>query len=468
MSNNNKVVLVLLILISFCSLFQLLILSKLQNILNYQTNVEIKNNHLIFMKPNNVDDIEWKIIANGGIAHDKLSSYCNSIQCKIPLVLGGEQQFLLLLKVIPIFSYSYETGSNRFYCFGGDWNRRICRFKDICFDNVTMTFISPYPITTDSPFLVLGARPPPYDKKKDRQNELRINVSKTITIPKDRIYNKKTTFYASMFHNSHMLWHFLYDFTIPLFHTISLFGLNNKKQDVIIPSHNQKPLGKFKGITNSFTNHIWFLKPDQCYKDLIVGITKVKDLQGKQYEFPSNVTHDLLPLIYKEFRINNNESNNSSTILFINRKKKRVIVNSKEVITAITKEFPNYIVKELYLEELQMKDQIELTSKAKVLIGAHGSGMSHIAWMNNNSTAIEIFPYKYTCRDWYEKASVISGVKYFAYHVPFESESFNTTHEQLECFDAFQICGTDCEEALKNQDIKLNIKNFIKFLKKHI
>ena len=462
----NRFIIIILLSILLCSISQIIIITKLQKYLSYQTNVEIRNNNLVLLKPSDSDDLLWEIEANGGIAHDYLSPYCNSYHCKIPLVFGGEQRFSLVLKGTTIFSYNYKTGPNRFYCFGGDWKRRICRFRDICFDNTTMTFLSPYPIKTDSPFLVLGARPPPYDKKKDRQNELLINVSKTHTIPKDRIYNKQTTFYASMFHNSHMLWHYLFDFALPLFHTISVFGMNNKKQDVIIPSHNQKPLGKFKGITNSFTNHIWFLKPNQCYKDLIVGITKVKDEEGIEYEFPTNFTYQLLPLVYKEFHIESESTNQN--ILFINRKKKRVIVNAKEVVNAIQQHFPNFIVKTIFLDDLPMKDQIELTSKSKVIIGAHGSGLSHMAWMNSNSTAIEIFPYHYTCRNWYEKASAVSGVNYYAYHTSFESESFNTTEQQYECFDAFQICGSECEEILKNQDIKLNINSFIKFLKKHI
>ena len=83
--------------------------------------------------------------------------------------------------------------------------------------------------------------------------------------------------------------------------------------------------------------------------------------------------------------------------------------------------------------------------------------------MNSNSTAIEKFPYHYTCRNWYEMAFSVSGANYYAYHTSFESESFNTAEQQYECFDAFQICGSECEEILK-KDRKMNINSFIKFL----
>ena len=81
-----------------------------------------------------------------------------------------------------------------------------------------------------------------------------------------------------------------------------------------------------------------------------------------------------MPLVYKEFHIESESTNQN--ILFINRKKKRVIVTAKEAVNAIQQHFPNFIVKTIFLDDLPMKDQIELTSKSK--FGAHGSGLSHM------------------------------------------------------------------------------------------
>ena len=434
-----------------------------------EENHEIINldNKLVFSTPSNVQNIQWTITANAGRAYDKLSPYCNSIQCQIPLVFGGPQQLSLIRKNSTFFTYSYETGPNRIFCFGGDWQRRICRFHDICFDNYSLTFLSPYPIETENPFIILGARTPPYDKKKDRQGSLKINITKKKTIPNDRTYHKNTSFYASMYYNSQMLWHFLYDFALPLFHTMTIFGLENEKQDILIPPNNNKPIRPFKGITDSFTNHIWYMKANECYRDLIVGISKVKDFKGTQYQFPTNFTQKLIPLIFKQFNLSeNNETTNS--IVFINRKNSRKIVNSKEIIETIRKQFPQYTINEYYFENMPMKEQIRVSSNAKILIGAHGSGISHLAWMKPNSTVIEIFPYLYICRNWYKKASVVSAVNYLEYHPVFESESFNTTEKQLDCFDVDNICGSDCEEILKSQDINLKVDRFIKFLKSYL
>ena len=156
------------------------------------------------------------------------------------------------------------------------------------------------------------------------------------------------------------------------------------------------------------------MKANECYRDLIVGISKVKDFKGTQYQFPTNFTQKLIPLIFKQFNLSeNNETTNS--IVFINRRNSRKIVNSKEIIETIRKQFPQYTINEYYFENMPMKEQIRVSSNAKILIGAHGSGISHLAWMKPNSTVIEIFPYLYICRNWYKKASVVSATRMCSY-----------------------------------------------------
>lgn len=61
--------------------------------------------------------------------------------------------------------------------------------------------------------------------------------------------------------------------------------------------------------------------------------------------------------------------------------------------------------------ELTIKEQIELFSRAKLVIGLHGGGLSNIVWMHDSGKLIELFNHPYRTSD-YERLSVELGIKY--------------------------------------------------------
>jgi hypothetical protein len=355
-----------------------------------------------FPAPPNWKQLRFEITANGARANGSLRGYCDPVTrtCTIPLVFGGNQTISILQNNNVQFSQSIQSSENRFYCFNGGWERRICRFRDICFDNNNLTFLSPYPIESSVPFLVLGGRSPPYDRKRDRIYSLKVNVSEAI--PTGRKVHEETTFYVSTYYNMQMLWHALFDFALPLFHTISLFQLD-KPPAVIIPKDADKPK---LDVVRPFTSSFGRLKNTHCYRDLIVGMSKVKDAEtGKLYDFPKNFTHLLMPSILDYFNISEGLPSKPVILVIGRHTSSRVFTNFEEVIEMLVTGFPAFEVKRIYFEDVQMKQQIEAAYKATIMIGVHGSGLSHVAWMRAGTTMIEILPYKFNCRDWYEKAT---------------------------------------------------------------
>jgi hypothetical protein len=424
--------------------------------------VRLESEVFTFPCPSDFQSLHFRIEANGGTANDSLARYCSAGLCSIPLVFGGNQTIDLFNGNKLQSSFSVNTTHSRFHCVNGGWERRICRFREICFDNNNLTFIAPYPLQSTVPFLVLGGRSPPYDRKRDRIYFLNVNVSQSFTLPPGRVIHNETTYYASPYYNMHMMWHLLFDFALPLFHTVTLFTPGIAPA-VIIPHDADFPRSE---VLKSFTSSYGRMKNTHCYRDLIVGISKVKDaLTGKVYEFPKNFTHHLHPLILKQFKLNG-KMPTTPIILVIGRKTgTRVLTNIDDLVSLLQTDFPNFKTKPIYFEDLPMKDQIHAAHTATVMIGVHGSGLAHVAWMRPGTVLVEIFPYKFDCRDWYEKATVVSGVKYFKYVPSSPDESPGASPIAQNCWREMNGCDGNCVDTLRDQNVLVNLTLFRRTMK---
>jgi capsular polysaccharide biosynthesis protein len=279
-----------------------------------------------------------------------------------------------------------------------------------------------------------------------------VNVSEAI--PAGRKVHEETTFYVSTYYNMQMLWHALFDFALPLFHTISLFQLD-KPPAVIIPKDADKPK---LDVVRPFTSSFGRMKNTHCYRDLIVGMSKVKDAEtGKLYDFPKNFTHLLMPSILDYFSISEGLPSKPVILVIGRHTSSRVFTNFEEVIEMLVTGFPAFEVKRIYFEDVQMKQQIEAAYKATIMIGVHGSGLSHVAWMPPGTTMIEILPYKFNCRDWYEKATFVSGARYQKYVPTSPDESPNAPPHVQRCWNAENGCDGECLGLLRDQKIKVNV-----------
>jgi hypothetical protein len=253
-----------------------------------------------------------------------------------------------------------------------------------------------------------------------------------------------------------MLWHLLFDFALPLFHTIQLFG--EVKPALVIPHDADHPRSE---IVKAFTKSVGRLKDGHCYRDLVAGISKVKDAQnGTAYEFPKNFTHLLHPLILKQFGIRGENPQKPVALVIGRRTRNRIVTNFDELIVMLKSEFPRFEVKPIFFEDLPMSKQVEAAHHATIMIGVHGSGLAHVAWMRPGTTLIEIFPYRFDCRDWYEKATVVSGVSYLKYVPTSGAESPDASPAVQGCWEKANGCDGDCLDRLRDQNILLNLTVF--------
>jgi capsular polysaccharide biosynthesis protein len=99
-----------------------------------------------------------------------------------------------------------------------------------------------------------------------------------------------------------------------------------------------------------------------------------------------NFRPELVTRIRNRFRIR--DDINKNLRIFISREKaeRRKLLNEYELIPVLKK----YNFKIVYMEELNFRSQIELISKANILIGLHGAGLTNMLWLPKKSKVLEI------------------------------------------------------------------------------
>ncbi|CAF1017203.1 unnamed protein product [Brachionus calyciflorus] len=96
------------------------------------------------------------------------------------------------------------------------------------------------------------------------------------------------------------------------------------------------------------------------------------------------------------------------------KRKNRLIVNQNELEEFLKQKFGEYNVDVVYFEELSFIQQVEKVTKAKLLIGVHGAGLTNSIFLPTLSTVIEITPphFHYPL---YERISIQSGHIFFRF-----------------------------------------------------
>ena len=70
----------------------------------------------------------------------------------------------------------------------------------------------------------------------------------------------------------------------------------------------------------------------------------------------------------------------------------RVLTNEAELLDSLHTNFPSFNVRPVYMEDLTLCEQINVSSSAQVFLGVHGAGMSHLWWTPKGATVVEVMP----------------------------------------------------------------------------
>lgn len=99
---------------------------------------------------------------------------------------------------------------------------------------------------------------------------------------------------------------------------------------------------------------------------------------------------DFKKYIINNFKLiySNNYINNKKNITFILRRGTREITN----INFVKEELKQYNINYIYLEDYDVKEQINICLNSNIIIGVHGAGLTWSIFMNSNSLLIELYP----------------------------------------------------------------------------
>jgi hypothetical protein len=205
-----------------------------------------------------------------------------------------------------------------------------------------------------------------------------------------------------------------------------------------------------------------------CFEELGIGLGKIMDTaankQDPPYAFPNVSLEPLREAMLDFFEAPRDIIRPEKVeVVVLNRSDDRRILNIEEVAACVHDVVPGVgNVSIVGFETMSLRGQIEVVRAADILVGMHGSGLALQLFMRENSAVVEIFPYRFTCRDWYERAANFSRLRYIAYHPQAESEAKVTMDKALRrCFDNAMECASPlCLDRLRDQNLMVNIAAF--------
>jgi hypothetical protein len=432
------------------------------------------------------------------------------VKLSLPFPMNGEFRLVVELEDgLELFSDLVQSdgfmeppnNQTRIFCLGESFMTRYCFVKNACLLNRQIQFILPFKANFGGFFLLLGSRPPPFDP-----HDLRIgNANISIVSAPTAEFTDRTALFTARFFNSHMLWHNVMDALVPMYWTLTSFASSvldihwshsdNQQYGIFINRTNEIILNDAFGpwgmhfldaLSDQGIVNLEFWNVSRCYRNFILGVRKTElapVLKRRQrdgliapYEIDPRGVRGLRALVIDSVQssVSACEPNvDRPLVVIIQRRSEqeiRRITNEEELVNATRQLCPFCDVEVVDFESKETSAQVRLACRTSLLLGIHGSGLIHVAWMKPSSPEsptglVEFFPYKYTCRNWYEQCARTFGVQHFAVHTLNLSQSrwepFHNASKVARCHTEEGECLRGrCHDFLRDQSISVDIPYF--------
>ena len=198
--------------------------------------------------------------------------------------------------------------------------------------------------------------------------------------------------------------HFIHDVVLPFSHIYLKYLENGKKITNTVLSDNKK---QTIGTFDKHFNYLFNLSHAEVQESIFSQI-KYPRINLDTYYFGPYPDEYAIPLkrhIYDKFSLKKTPPKHIyiikrgvSKLRFYKNPKAyqyktgiqrsdRELDNMEQLIKAIRKK---YVLKEVVLDNMTMKKQLEIFANCKCLIGIHGAGMTNVIWLQDKSLVIEI------------------------------------------------------------------------------
>jgi hypothetical protein len=281
---------------------------------------------------------------------------------------------------------------------------------------------------------------------------------------------------TGLYHNSHMLWHVMFDFVIPLHYFLRVhhFGTSSSRKIYL----RSLGLGGFADLAKILSQSPIISLDGRIertvFLNAVIGVEKYEpnnridrvgdDMITFTYHYNRSMAISLRDSVLGNLGINGTLGPNP-LVLVVKRNDTRDLANLEELENHLSSSCPFCDVREIVLQSLPLPAQISLVASAEVLIGRHGSGLVHALWLPEGAHLIEILPFGYSCRNWYQIAAEVAGV---VYHSVMNEAPSVFNHSLLPGAEYAELCWNDptlctssaCHDFLRDQKTVLNLSIF--------
>ena len=384
-------------------------------------------------------------------------------------------------------TFQNEKPYSQMKCYANDSpGTRWCEMYNVAFIRSKLVFSAPFLYAFPEFFMTPGARAPPYDRPEDRfEFEPILTHANLSNFHYDEYYSYDNLSYImGRFYNSMMLWHILFDFSIPAYETINKVEngriQENQFNRTLFLKDNEFDV--YNQFINIFSNHtirnIVQTNTTFFFSRVIVGMIhfeeypspfrRIEDHALFKYNMNETSAVGYREFVLKNLNIDEHFNHTSPEILIIERKDKRDILNIGEIIQFIKNQCNYCNICTINFRKYSVDEQVGLVSKANAIVGLHGSGLAHVMWLASTSdsfpTALfEIKPYNYWCRDWYEVASKVANVQYMSVmNVNKPTRPGNQTLAKY-CYSTRSRClSIRCHDFIRDVGVNVELSEFEK------
>jgi hypothetical protein len=288
------------------------------------------------------------------------------------------------------------------------------------------------------------------------------------------------------------LWHSLFDYTLPLYWIAKLNGGVNRSNRIFLIDENTSKKGyqfisafTIHEVPNIKVNEVQY--NNTCWKDIVLGFPKSEynvtpekwDSSNLQlpYEYPLDAflgfrEHMISHYCGPELMQNNCEPDpvNPRVMVVFRNATMRDIVNKQELLDGLKDWCPHCRIDSFIYDNHSYCEQMKYFCNGSILISMHGSQLSHMVWMKvgdpkKATSVIEILPYMYTCRDWYQQIANGAQIKYFDWVNTHRENTWSgrpASPNYERCLRGEMPCLGDCHDFLRDQPTIVNLTEFEK------
>ena len=505
MAERNTILKLLILLVIIISLTHLLIFFfwEVISLSQYSVEIQQKNNILNFSITKNKRELLMQYIQIV-LSSEFLDIFIdinelnisNSTSFQLPFYFTGNYTVRIYYKNEKIydrnlkFNFNFSEIQNEqnfttLSCHSTSFKYNWCEAQNVCIFAKKIIFTSPYKILFKDNFINPSAHPPPYHREEfiiGRQNiKTRKNSNNSI-----QQWPNATGILSSRYFNHGMLWHNLMDFIVPSYAALheSSFSEQEKENCQLLVYDNDGKFGLFYAKPICPKNDIIYdnVYPQKCYKNFIFGPIKHSGPTNEsRIKLNYNINHNQILGMREKFLAQTNKTKclpnkENPKIAIISRKQekgkepKRQIINIDEIVNETISLCPKCRVEVVDFQKMNKMQQVEYACDISLLIGIHGSGLVHGLWMHETTEKIktgmiEILPYMYTCRNWYEKLSKSANIKYQAIHTLNINQSkwpqWHDSEKVKRCHSDPSLCTKgSCHDFLRDQSVIVDLKQY--------